>query len=393
MKIPTVVVYVRHSADCDHKDEGEDFRDCNCRKQVRWWKNGKLHRRSAKTRSWAKAEKLQRQIEAQFRGDPTVQTGLTSDSAKTIQQAIDLFIKDKQSSNTGEKTVGKYKRELQVLQSFFAKQSLFHVSDLKQEALIEFKATWSDRYKSTLTQQKVQERLRAFLRFCHELDWLPKLPKLKTIQVDEAPTLPLEDDEYTHLLNCISDDGLFTPDRAKKVHALVQLMRHTGLAVRDAVTLERSQILEDKGKKIYRIQTSRQKTGVHVSVPLPHDVAKELLEVLNGNPRYVFWNRGAFGGHTSDKRGTSGREETVVTSYQTDMRELFKKAGLHSADQHMVSHRLRDTFAVGLLKRGIPMEFVAKALGNSLDVCERHYAPWNKARQDGLDTLIMGTWA
>ena len=58
----------------------------------------------------------------------------------------------------------------------------------------------------------------------------------------------------------------------------------------------------------------------------------------------------------------------------------------------MVSHRLRDTFAVRLLEKGVPMEEVAKLLGNSIRVCERHYSAWVQGRQDRADALVMGTW-
>ncbi len=77
---------------------------------------------------------------------------------------------------------------------------------------------------------------------------------------------------------------------------------------------------------------------------------------------------------------------------QTDLRNLFKAAGLYLEDQHMVSHRLRDTFAVSMLEHGVPMEEVARMLGNSMKVCERHYAKWVQARQDRLDSLVGATW-
>jgi integrase len=55
----------------------------------------------------------------------------------------------------------------------------------------------------------------------------------------------------------------------------------------------------------------------------------------------------------------------------------------------MRSHRLRDTFAVDLLEKGIPLEEVSKALGHeSIKTTERHYAKWVKGRQDRLDTLV-----
>ena len=62
--------------------------------------------------------------------------------------------------------------------------------------------------------------------------------------------------------------------------------------IRDAVTLKRAEILHDRSKKLYRIVTARQKTGTHVSVPIPPDVAAELLGVPNDNPVYLLWNTG-----------------------------------------------------------------------------------------------------
>lgn len=57
------------------------------------------------------------------------------------------------------------------------------------------------------------------------------------------------------------------------------------------------------------------------------------------------------------------------------------------------SHQLRDTFAVNLLQRGIPMEEVSKLLGHtSIKTTERSYAPWVTARQDRLDSLVAGTF-
>jgi integrase len=86
-------------------------------------------------------------------------------------------------------------------------------------------------------------------------------------------------------------------------------------------------------------------------VRLKPDVAQELLAVLNGNPQFVFWSG-------------NGLESSTVTHWQDDMRTLFKAAGIES-DGHMRSHRLRDTFAVDLLQKGVPLEEVSKLLAMS----------------------------
>ena len=57
-------------------------------------------------------------------------------------------------------------------------------------------------------------------------------------------------------------------------------------------------------------------------------------------------------------------------------------------------HRFRDTFAVELLLKGVPIEQVSVLLGHpSLKITEKHYAPWVKARQDQLEQSVRLAWS
>ena len=165
------------------------------------------------------------------------------------------------------------------------------------------------------------------------------------------------------------------------MHALFQLMRWCGLAIRDALTLKRGEMQLDKAKKLYRIVTARQKTGTHVSVPIPPEIAEELLTRAERQSRvHLLVRRRA-------KKKASRRIGRSITSLRASRPPRFQ------SDGHMMSHRLRDTFAVDLLEKGVPLEEVSKLLGHeSIKTTERHYAKWVKGRQDRLDTLVSGTW-
>lgn len=370
-----ITIFVRHSADC--KYAGDEFaKRCACRKHFRWSQNGKQHRRKAGTRSWVQAEELKRLLEDQLAGRVPAEA---QDGARMLADAIEVFQADKKNQGISPDVLGKYDRELDRLRVFAEVRGVFTVVGVTRELLIDYQGKWDALYPSSNTRQMVQARLKNFLRFCYDSKWLERVPRLSSIKVDEAPTLPLTAAEYAKLLKTTA--VTFTGQRAARVRGLVQLMRWSGLAIRDAVTLKRAEILHDKAKRLYRIVTARQKTGTHVSVPIPPDVAAELLAVPNSNPVYLLWNTG------------TGKEQSAVTNWQHDLRELFRDAGIKSQG-NMLSHRLRDTFAVDLLEKGVPLEEVSKLLGHeSIKTTERHYSKWMKARQDRLDDLVTGTWA
>jgi integrase/recombinase XerD len=254
------------------------------------------------------------------------------------------------------------------------------VQGITRELLTAFCATWPDLYPSSYTRAKVRERVRSFLRYCYEAQWIPRIPPLPKIKIEELPTLPLTAPEYARLLDAVYGT-VADPAQRDKVHALLQLMRCSGLAIRDALTLKRGELQEDKVKGICRIVTAQQKTGTQVSVPIPPDVAHELLTVLNGSPEYVFWS------------GKGGEESITKNWAKYYIAPCFAAAKIQS-NGHMMSHRLRDTFAVDLLENGVPLEEVSKLLGHeSIKTTEKSCAKWVKGRQDRLDSLVTAVWA
>jgi integrase/recombinase XerD len=370
--VPSITIYVRHTAECRYSGD-ETWKRCNCRKHLRWTFDGQQYRRSARTRSWAQAEEKKRELENSFEAGGKPEVG--EETRKTIANAIELFLMERRTAGLNASIVKKYERELERFRQFFNAGSKFFSSDINLEMLVQYRGTWHELYPSSLTRQQVQTRLRRFLRFCHNGGWLERVPNLSAITADEPPTMPLSSAEYTKLLAEIPKK--FESAKAARVRALVQLMRHSGLAIRDAVTLPRSEIKKDEKKKLVRVVTKRQKTGTHVSVPLPPTVASEILAVQNGTD-YLFWTGG-------------GLETSAVTNWQHDLRTLFRSA--FGKNTRFTPHCLRDTAACGWLTAGIPMEEVSKLLGHaSIKTTEKHYSAWAQARQDRLDSLVVAAW-
>ena len=395
MSIPNITIFARHSEGC--KYEADEFsRRCNCRKSLRWYQDKKLHRVSAKTRSWTKAEEAKRDLEDKLEGRKT--TSETS-VGKLISGAATVFVTDKVTEGLSAVTVNKYTRLIKRFQTFCEKKSIFTVQEITADLITEFCAEWPQQYPSSLTRSKLREKLRSFLRYCYESKWLDQVPAVTKVKVEEPETQPLTPEEYERLLDSVyvtvgcGDPRRQTTkngggrwqhkDAAKWQHAVytfLETMRWSGLSIGDTMRLRKDALKLDASKGPYRITTKRKKTGVPVSNPIPPEVAQDLLRVENPDSAYFFWSG-------------KGKAQSAISNWgQRYIAPCFKAAGIVS-EGNMLSHRLRDTFAVDLLEKGVPMEEVSKLLGHeSIRTTEQHYAKWSKGRQDRLDTMVSETW-
>ena len=369
MEAPLITIFVRHSPDC--KYVGDEFgKRCKCKKHLRWSQHGKQYRRKTGCRSWAGAEEKKRELEAQLAGRAPEQPG----EGMLLCVAIETFEANKEAQGIKPRVLAMYKRELKRLLDFSESQGLLTVKPaLTIDNLIALRATWTRVYKSSYSRAVVQKHLNHFLRFCYNAAWIDRIPKLSPIKIDVPDTEPLTDTEYNKVVGAATG----------KTGTLIKLMRWRGLAIRDASTLQRSDLNFDKSKDLYRIIRKLTKTGEPLYIPIPKDVAEDVLAVFNGNPKYVFWNKQTADFSEYRHAGRMGEE----------IKAVFEAAGV-SSKGHVISHRLRATFTVDLLQKGVALEHVSKLLGHrSVTTTEQHYAKWVKGRQDRLDMLVSATWA
>ena len=202
--------------------------------------------------------------------------------------------------------------------------------------------------------------MKTFYGFVVERGWVERSPlaRLRAPRSDSLPTMPLTVVEMRALLDATT--------RQPKERALLLLMRYSGLAIADAVTLCREALVGTE------LTLRRAKSGELVMVDLPHLVVKAVNRLRGPNLDHFWW---------------SGKSRAVTTAkyWRKQLREVAARTGI--AGFH--PRRLRDTFAVGLLTAGVSIEDVSSLLGHSsIQTTEQHYAPWDRRRRDRLTQVV-----
>ena len=382
-----VTVYVRHAANCPRKDD-QYWKRCKCPKWLYINNEGQRSQRSAKTRAWERAEDARRELERGIEeaGAPRNAGLQAKESAPPVKEAVARFLAAKKSENLSDSTLDKLNTifEKQLLR-WADQQGITTLDQIGVGELEAFRSTWRD---AALARKKKQERVIGFFYYCLRRGWIKNIPALLLgrIRVTEKPTDYFTKEQFSKIIDATY---IYNPtawnteprNQATRVRILIWLMRWSGLAISDAVGLERGRLNESDELLLYRA-----KTGHPVYVPLPHDVAEALRQIPPGpkpNPRYFFWTG-------------NGLLKSAVSDWQRSLRRVFKLADIHHEDgapKRCHPHMFRDTFAVESLLAGVPLEQVSILLGHqSVKITEKHYAPWVKARQEQLARNVRMSW-
>lgn len=385
LKKSTVTIYVRHRRKCRYYDKPYS-RNCDCPKFLRYSGDvclcghshkGRQHRLPTGVRSWTEAEERREEAQKRLHAGDAVPLPVT-EPQKAISHAVATFLLGKEGEQVSNATVRKLRQQLGLFEQFLSARSRFFPSEITPEDVIEFRASW--KWKSGVTRQKAQTNIKSFLRaVCPHSDALVKvLGTIKLSKVDQArlEPKPYSERELNQLLAQVPKTFASDPDKVARMTALIHCQVATGLAIRDAVQLERENLSENRLGCWLRIK--RQKTNKPVRQKIDQGLYEELLSITNGNPRYVFWN------------GTS-LPTSATGLWLEDLRQLMKAAGLY--EKGNLSHRFRDTAVDFWLGAGWTLDDVANALGDTVAVVEKHYEDLaSKRTEERLSKLPTRSW-
>lgn len=365
-----IKVYRRHLKDCPHRSEGRAYRRCQCP----CWGDGLplIQPETLDTTDWDTAQYKARNLESQI-GSPEPKSG----EPITLAYAWDKFLKLREQDGNAKPTLDKFKLFRRAMEEFAEANHITLLEQFNPSVLTNFKLTWKT--WSPRTARAHIERMHGFFKFCTAQEWIPKDPSISVKparRIEDPKTMPLDEKQWLELLKACDTyrQSINGSAGALRVKALVQVMRYSGLAIADAVKLRKSDIDADGVFHIYR-----QKTGAPVNNLLPPHILKVLASVPPASGKYFFWSG-------------QGDLQTAVKDFQARLADIFELAGIPKLGTHMVSHRLRDSYAVSLLLAGRSTEDVAAALGDTVPVVLKHYSPWIAARQEKLERDIRSSF-
>ena len=378
-------LYRRHVKSCrfwNGKSTNGNRRNNNCRCPV--WVDGYLTgdrvNKTLDTRNWTRGNEIIHEWEI-------ARSIVQEDRAgMSVSKACEAFMADLEAQRLSDASLKKYrvllinKRRPEMrekhspsLTEFCAETGIQFTTQLGLPEVTLFRGQWKD---ASIAGGKKLERLRVFGRFLVDRGWWKEnlALKLKRPKVTDPPTMPFTRNEVTALLRACEEftdwHGNKDEDNARRLRAFLLLLRYSGLRVGDAASCPVERL---SGNRMFLYT---QKTKVPVFIPLPAFVVDALRACPRKSDQYWFWTG-------------VGSKDTLSGNWRRAFRRLCEIAGVR--DGH--PHRFRDTFAVELLLKGVPMRRVSILLGHSsMAITERHYAPWVEACQTQLEADVEGAW-
>jgi integrase/recombinase XerD len=378
-----LVLYRRHAPACRVHTLGlsarevRHYRDCSCPVWISGLTddNQLYPRQSLHTRDWGVAEARARAIQAN--AADVVAHG------PTIRDCVQRHLAT-HTENIGPRALEHHRLTLTRFEEFAHNRNKIFMSDLSVDLVEDFKSSVLAKFKST-TRFLAVAKLKVFLRESYRRGWItePLALKVRSPQAVYEQALPYTEDEIARVLDEADrldggrDDAYGYASQPHTFRLLVELMLETGLRVSDAIRYDPTMCTRGEHLWVYRFEPCKQRR----KTAKPHTADVFLSDRLHSaitaavwlSPRYPFAYRPFNGINTMERQ------------VYEDMQTVGRRCGVEDCRPH----RLRDTFAVRMLVRGVPLEEVSHALGHSsIGVTQKHYAPWVAARRNRLEGLL-----
>lgn len=269
MSTPVITIFVRHKPTCKHA-ANEFSKRCDCRKHFRWIQDGKQYRKQADTRSWEQAEKHKRELEDFLAtGNKPAAMSKTKTAPVTVVEATAEWIAFRKQTRPG---IDDSKPMLMAakLNDWTAAHGIVFLKSLTPSLIMQFRSSLPFRTGDSSSLKVHWSVLCGFFgwaEFMYKIE--SPIPTTKgganpqfQIRYKQRKVTPPTGEEVGKVLAACSG----------KVRIFALLMRHTGMALADAVQFGQGNGLQDGTL----IKGNRRKTDEGFRVRIPAGLADSL---------------------------------------------------------------------------------------------------------------------
>ena len=306
-----------------------------------------------------------------------------ADPSPTLENCIERYL-DSRKSDWGHKSTVDNTVLLKRLQDFARQHNSRFIQELTVDLLEDFKTDCLPSLKKDTAKATSVAHLRCFLREAYRrgsiLESLAE--KVKAYPAVAEQKAPYSDGEVSAILEAAQNYSIGRtgyPSNGKRFRVLIELMLETGMRVGDAVRFDPAKCARSTHLWVYPFfPQKRKKTHQPVSAEIyltdRLKTAIDQCEWMSESLPFAYL-------------------PLAKTAYMAHkVWENMQRIGLQCeppiADCR--PHRLRDTFAVRALLKGILLEDVSKLLCHqSVAVTEKYYAAWIPSRKLRLERLLF----
>lgn len=275
-----------------------------------------------------------------------------------------------------------YRFQFDRFAAFCEDRGVHHMQELSVNLLEEFKVKGLPVDMADTTKGIAFSKVRHFLSKAFGREWIKK--PLAQATSSHAGEYEQKDPYSGRELELILAEAaklnggrIGYASQPKTFCLLLRLMVETGMRVSDAIRYDPSAPERgESGLWIYSFTPKKQRRTKQkkvIEAYLPHDLKTAIDKCVWLSPAKPFW----YGSPTAG----------YGLGYQ--VYDRMKTIGSRCGIEDCRPHRLRDTFAVNALQRGVPLEDVSRLLGHSsIKVTERYYAKWVPARKRRLEDTV-----
>ena len=318
-----------------------------------------------------KAEAFRASLLSEHRGD--------SVQGDSLAECISKYLASRQHE-LGEKTYGQTKFLLDRLNTYCIQRGVYNIRELSVDLLETFKVEGLVGLKSTSKGTSVA-KLRCFLRAAFRRGWIGEslVDRVTPHRATYEQKQPYSEEEVEKIL----DESLKLKGgthgyarRPRTFRLLLELMLETGMRVGDAIQFDPKALTKGERLWVFTYVQQKQKRAEnqkHVEAFLTDrlKLAIDGCEWLSPGRPFAF--------------GASKNPSYLASEVYGRMQTIGSRCGVSDCRPH----RLRDTFAVRALLRGVQLQDVSRLLGHSsVRVTELYYSPWVSGRKVRLERIL-----